>query len=179
MILSNEKRCRKNWFVQKSLHIKKKHVDPRRFKDWRAFWLTLARASKGFTAAGQRRNFTVLSPFPSQADPWETSSWTLARFHQMRIVFIFAFQNVLPMAHQPLLSLIDVQPLPTKKETLGDSQQISMRKRDLHESVWFMNVDANVQRQGTRASNTDHWEWADLSRWPEGKFHQIRLSQEI
>ena len=179
MILSNEKRCRKNWFVQKSLHIKKKHVDPRRFKDWWAFWLTLARASKGFTAAGQRRNFTVLSPFPSQADPWETSFPTLARFHQMRIVFIFAFQNVLPMAHQPLLSLIDVQPLPTKKETLGDSQETSMRKRVLHESVWFMNVDANVQRQGTRASNTDHWEWADLSRWPEGKFHQIRLSQEI
>ena len=80
MILSNEKRCRKNWFVQKSLHIKKKHVDPRRFKDWRAFWLTLARASKGFTAAGQRRNFTVLSPFPSQADPWETRCLNLSPF---------------------------------------------------------------------------------------------------
>ena len=65
----------------------------------------------------------------------------------MRIVFIFVFQNVLPMAHQPLLSLIDVQPLPTKqdlvavgfdtakKETLNDSQEISMRKRVLHESV--------------------------------------------
>ena len=65
----------------------------------------------------------------------------------MRIVFIFAFQNVLPMAHQPLLSLIDVQPLltkqdlvaagfnTTKKKILGDPQEISKRKRVLHESV--------------------------------------------
>ena len=74
------------------------------------------------------------------------------------------------MALQPLLSLIDKQPLPTKqdlvavgintakKDKLDDSQEILMWKRVLHESVCFMNVDAIVQCHGTRASETDHCE---------------------
>ena len=76
---SCEKWARNFGSVRKISYIKSRHVDPRRFVFWRAFWLTSALASKGFTAAGQRRNLTVLSPFPSQADPWETIASSLAR----------------------------------------------------------------------------------------------------
>jgi hypothetical protein len=58
----------------------------------------------------QLRDSDGISPFFPRfllrLTPEKPDVWTLARFHQMRIVFTFAFQNVLPMSHQPLLSLI-------------------------------------------------------------------------
>ena len=190
MILSNQKSCRKNWFVQKSLHFKKKHVDPRRFKDWRAFWLTLTRASKGFTAAGQRRNFTVLSPFPSQADPWETSCLNLSPFspneNRFHICVSKRFADV-----SPATPLVDyVQPLPTKQDLVAVGFDTAKKE------TWVTRRKSQWGR-GFSTSLSDSWmsmqtcsakglelripitEWADLSGWPEGKFHQIRLSQEI
>ena len=71
----------------------------------------------------QLRDSDGISPFFPRfllrLTPEKPDLRTLARFHQMRIVFIFAFQNVLPMAHQPLLSLIDLQPLPTKQDLVA------------------------------------------------------------
>ena len=163
MILSNQVKCRKIWSEQISLHIKKMHVDPRRLMNWRAFWLTLAWASKGFTAAGQRRNHTVLSPFPSQADPWETRNRTLARFHQMRIIFISSFQTVSPMALGPLPSLIDTHPLPTKQNI---------------EAVGFMHGHANAQCHWAQALDRSV-RMSSPEQMPRRLFSWNRPSQEL
>ena len=122
--------------------------------------------------------------------PEKPDVWTLARFHQMRIVFTFAFQNVLPMSHQPLLSLIDVQPIPTKQDlvavgfnTAKNETWVTRRKSQWGRGFSTSLSDSWMSMQTCSAKGLELripiTEWADLSGWPEGKFHQIRLSQEI
>ena len=126
--------------------------------DWPLAW-----ASKGFTAAGQRRNHTVLSPFPSQADPWETRVWTIAPFHQMRIIFISSFQNVSPMGLGPLPSLIDTHPLPTKQNI---------------EAVGFMHGHANAQCHWAQALDRSV-RMSSPEQMPRRLFSWNRPSQEL
>ena len=88
---------------------------------------------------------------------------TLARFHQMRIIFISSFQNVSPMALGPLPSLIDTHPLPTKQNI---------------EAVGFMHGHANAQCHWAQALDRSV-RMSSPEQMPRRLFSWNRPSQEL